>query len=119
MRRVDVRRMLSEMSAPEWLMWRVYMSLRPPSVQETLVWVGALIVQAIWNVQIAKGTKRGQAPKFRALHEFVLRLGDMPDPRPVVKRTAREQFADLKDMFMAMGKKPLWRTDGRPLDNDR
>lgn len=98
---------MSEVTWPEWLEWLAFMELEPFG-EEIENFRTALIAQAIWNVQIAKGTKKGKTPRYRELHEFVLRFGDAPDPKPPPKRIpAKAQFESWLDYFEAMGKKPV------------
>ncbi len=84
------------------------MSLEP-SEREVQIYAAALQAQSTWNVQIAKTARKGHPPpKMRPLHEFVLRFGDMPDPKPPEKRLSpQEQWERLKDAFLATGMKPI------------
>lgn len=70
----------------------------------------ASIVQAIWNVQIAKSTKKNAKPKFEPLSEFRIYFGDLEKPLPqgpTRAQSAAEQWARLKATFMGMvGKTP-------------
>jgi hypothetical protein len=97
--------MLGAMSAVEWEMWKVYLSLNPVG-QDRDDLRTAQISQAIWNVQIAKATGRGRTPQYRRLMEFMLQIGDRPDPNaPTKRQTAKEQWAILKATFMKFAKK--------------
>lgn len=69
------------MSSDEWHDWRAYMALEP-TVADILPIIGAQIAQAIWNVQIAKGkSTKNPNPQMASITEFILRFGDMPDPK--------------------------------------
>lgn len=113
----NVNRMLRDMPSLEWRRWKAYMQLTP-TLDETMPWIGALIALATWNVEISKAQgawdsskkRKGARPEPRNLHEFVLRFGDMPDPRPAERKlTPQEQFDRLRDLFEANGMQPVKR----------
>lgn len=116
--RADVDAMLAEMSAQQFEKWLAYMALEPRA-EDMLPWLFASVCRAIWNVQIAKGTKKGEEPKLRELHDFVLLFGDMPDPREAAaakaierRVPAAETFSRVVDTFEALGMKAV--KDHRP-----
>lgn len=74
-----------------------------PFEEERADYRAALIAAAIWNVQIAKNTKKGHTPTFREVKEFVLRFGDSPeilDPGPTRKQSSTEQWEMLTSAFL-------------------
>lgn len=72
----------------------------------------ALIAMSIWNVQIAKNTKKGESPKYRELYEFLIQWGDEPDPKP--QRSSEDQFESVVDAFQSMGFRPVDRANRGP-----
>lgn len=105
--------MLAGMNAVEWLEWQAYMDLSAmPFEEERADRRTAMIVQAIWNVQIAKNAKRNSQPHYIELFKILLgmRVGDTPDPTPKPAETAsvgRTRFQALKDRIAAWGGKPV------------
>jgi hypothetical protein len=96
--------MLKEMSAVEWELWKVYLSLNPVGEDREDLRT-AQVAQAIWNVQIAKTAGRGRTPQYRPLKDFLLLIGDRPDPNaPTRRQTAKEQWAILKATFLKFAK---------------
>jgi hypothetical protein len=100
--------MLKEMDAHTWLEWKAYMDMAPELGPEHLSYAASIIATAVWNVQIAKAAGKRGGAKFRAPHEFVLRFGDMPDPRPrpTRKQTKAEFWGVIQAMVENMGYKP-------------
>ena len=81
MGRVDVDKMLNEITYMQWLHWKVYMQAAP-FAEERMDLRFASVVAAIWNVQIAKLTGKNATPKFREIDDVVLRFGDTPEYLP-------------------------------------
>lgn len=87
-----------------------------PSGQELENYRAAIVAHAAWNVHVAQAQgawdaahskKRGLGarPEFRGLHEFILRFGDAPDPRPRKRKvTAQEQ---VENLALSLGGKPV------------
>ena len=114
--RHDVRRMLGEMNALEWLEWKTYMHLEPSGIETQSIYMAHLMA-AVWNVQIAKAqgaydaskSKRGVRPEFRKPYELIVRMGDMPDYAPPKKPAGRGIFDAIDDHFQSLGFKPVKR----------
>ena len=100
--------MLRGISAPQWQRWKTYLQLAP-SGEDRADLRAALIAQAIWNVQIAKTAKRGSQPAYRALKDFVLRIGDASDvldpPPAKAKDGGKGAWEIIKTIFL-VGAKP-------------
>jgi hypothetical protein len=97
--------MLRNMSTIQWQRWIVYMSLNPQG-EEREDRRFALLVQAIWNVQIAK-MKGG---RFRELWQIMelFRLGDHPQytaPPPTRTQSASELWTNLRAMVKGMARR--------------
>lgn len=101
--------MLAEMGATQWLDWKVFMTLTPFAMdRERADMRAALVAMTLWNVAIAKGTKKGHTPDYRQMHEFLMQWGDAPDPRPKKRRmTEQEQFESVVASFESLGFKPV------------
>lgn len=66
----------------------------------------ALIAMSIWNVQIAKNTKKGETPQMRMLYEFLPHWGDAPEQTPPSLSPER-QFESIVNAFESMGLQPI------------
>lgn len=105
--------MLASMGAVEWLEWQVYMDLSAmPFDEERADRRTAMIVKAIWDVQIALNTKKNSHPQYIELFKILLglRVGDTPDPTPKPAENAevgKTRFQALKDRIAAWGGKPV------------
>jgi hypothetical protein len=86
------------------------MNLNPQS-EERLDRRFALLLQGIWNVQIAKAAGRsGNPPKYRELHKVLemFRMGDQPEymaPPPTRNQSSAEMWASIRAMVKSMARK--------------
>jgi hypothetical protein len=98
--------MCRNMTIIQWHHWVAYMGMNPRS-EERWDKRFALVVQALWNVQIAK-SKGG---KFRELWQVMnlFRMGDVPEympPPPTRNQSSKELWARLKQMMIGHAKPP-------------
>lgn len=96
--RPNVRAMLREISSIEWFEWKAFIELEGIA-EERADYRAALIVQALWDVALAKVGKKNHVP----LADYVLKFGDNARPKRPTKPTIeeqRKQFEALKQMFL-------------------
>lgn len=100
----NVGKMLQQIQAPKWVMWRVFQSVSPQGAERDDI-RAASITQSIWNVQLAK-TKN---PTFRTLDDMRVWFGDAKPTRaagPTRKMSGSQIFDNIVLMLKKFGAKP-------------